>query len=543
MTVSNGQLGNQTTLNNAFASKSADNTMAGEQTFDDNVTINGNLTVNGATTTVNTTNMDVTDKNITVNDGGNDASSEGAGITVERTGTDGSIIYKDTSATKFAIGAVGSEVDAVDISTAQTITNKSIDADNNPITNLRHGAEVDNLANGAHGVTGNVVGTDSSQTLILKNIDGGTATDSSRITLPKNTTANLDALTDKEGTITYDTTLSKPVFNNGTDNIELAVLADISGNEPSLIANNSLAAAASAGALTIDLETQIAATPTSVDAVSISFLNATLATGTYNIRSVTVDLDATIPSTATLGYANGDDARVHVYALDNSGTVELAFAGSRIFKESGLHTTVALSTGSDLGTTLYSTALRSNVPIRYLGFVQIDAITTAGTWTAPDEIRLNQGQPEEPELLAVELSADTVSVLANTFEDVTGGTLTLRPGIWDLAYHIALALADTSGSANDMSGNLIITDSSDVLVDTSTCFVRSSVLAANGNLTFDVTRSVRLTVTSTDTYKLRLRSVDAIAVGAVVINGDGNAEAGLSDPDHESTFQARRVEQ
>lgn len=101
-----------------------------------NVIIPGDLTVNGTTTTINTTNLDVTDANITINNSGNDASAEGAGLAVERTGTNGSLVYEDALATKFKLGALGSEVEIVDISTAQTLTNKTIDADNNTITDI-----------------------------------------------------------------------------------------------------------------------------------------------------------------------------------------------------------------------------------------------------------------------------------------------------------------------------------------------------------------------------------------------------------------------
>jgi hypothetical protein len=102
----------------------------------DNVIIPGNLTVNGTTTTVNSATLDVADSNITVNDGGNDASAEGAGLTVERTGTDGSFIYEDALTSKFKIGALGSEVEVADISSSQTLTNKTIDADNNTIVDI-----------------------------------------------------------------------------------------------------------------------------------------------------------------------------------------------------------------------------------------------------------------------------------------------------------------------------------------------------------------------------------------------------------------------
>ncbi len=101
-------------------------TIAGAKTFSGNAVFSGDLTVNGTTTYLNSTNTDITDKNITINKGGDDASSEGAGLQVERTATDGSFIYADASATKFKIGALGSEVDVVGISSTQTVTNKTL---------------------------------------------------------------------------------------------------------------------------------------------------------------------------------------------------------------------------------------------------------------------------------------------------------------------------------------------------------------------------------------------------------------------------------
>jgi hypothetical protein len=60
-------------------------TIAGNKTFSNNVIVSGDLTVNGTTTTVNTSTLDVKDKNITVNYGTGDtsASADGAGLTIQ----------------------------------------------------------------------------------------------------------------------------------------------------------------------------------------------------------------------------------------------------------------------------------------------------------------------------------------------------------------------------------------------------------------------------------------------------------------------------
>lgn len=151
------------------------------------VIIPGNLTVQGTTTQVDTTNLNVKDANILLNDGGNDASAEGAGLTIERTGTNGAIKYEDALASKFKAGAVGAEVEIVNISGSQVLTNKDI--------------------------------------------DGGTASNTRRITLPKASSATLSGLTRKQGTIAYDTTLNEPVFDDGS------TLLSFGGGGGSLSAN------------------------------------------------------------------------------------------------------------------------------------------------------------------------------------------------------------------------------------------------------------------------------------------------------------------
>lgn len=63
--------------------------------------------------------------------------------------------------------------------------------------------------------------TVSNKTLTSPEINGanvsmGTASNTNRIVLPTETTTNLDALTDTQGLLAYDTSLNKPVYNDGT---------------------------------------------------------------------------------------------------------------------------------------------------------------------------------------------------------------------------------------------------------------------------------------------------------------------------------------
>lgn len=93
------------------------------------LTVEGNFTVTGTTTSVNSATLNVVDANISVNKNGtqSSANTNKAGLKVEMSdATHAQIGYDSSKASKFVVGEIGSEKEIVDVSSSQTLLNKTL---------------------------------------------------------------------------------------------------------------------------------------------------------------------------------------------------------------------------------------------------------------------------------------------------------------------------------------------------------------------------------------------------------------------------------
>ena len=166
-------------------------------TFSGNVIMSGNLTVNGTTTTVNTTNTTISDNIIELNSGIS-ASSNDAGILIERGSTgDNAFIGWDESADKFTVGTTTAT--AGDKSGGITVTTGTL------------------VANLEGDVTGDVTGTVSDISNHLLDEDNMASDSATKAPSQQSVKAYVDA---QDAAIASDTlTFTNKTFDaNGTGN-------------------------------------------------------------------------------------------------------------------------------------------------------------------------------------------------------------------------------------------------------------------------------------------------------------------------------------
>lgn len=171
---------------------------------------------------------------------------------------------------------------------------------------------------------------------------------------------------------------SADVLQWTVDNVNQGNLA--AATSASQIENLGITTSVASNALTINLTTSLGATPSSESPVKIGFRNATLSSGLSTAVSAESAVTVVVPSGATLSHADGVVNYIYVYAINYSGSIELAVS-RRMYSERTTVSTVALSSGSDANNVIYSTTARTGVSLRLVGRLT-STQTTAGTWAA-----------------------------------------------------------------------------------------------------------------------------------------------------------------
>lgn len=124
----------------------------------------------------------------------------------------------------------------------------------------------------------------------------------------------------------------------------------------------------------------------------IDFRSSTHAIGTVFTRVVSAAISTVISSGSTAGTTSAVAGRIAVIALDNAGTVELAWINAQsagaLLEDAVISTTAEGGAGAaDNYATAYSTTARSGLAYRIVGYVEFTQ-TTAGTWAAaPSKIQ------------------------------------------------------------------------------------------------------------------------------------------------------------
>jgi len=215
------------------------------------------------------------------------------------------------------------------------------------------------------------------------------------------------------------------------------------------IVNGTLTATVGSNILTFALKTKSGADPSVSDSVWIIFRHSTITNGGYTVRRVSSALSWTLSAGSTVGFANNQTGRIYAGLLDNAGTVEgfayypLSGLSLKGLDESALQSTTAEggAGAADSAQVLYSTTARTGVPVRLLGYIEIQTGATAGNWSnSPTKIQtLGPGVPRTGQIMQTPSASDgatatgsTALPFDNTIPQNTEGdqylSLTLTPG-------------------------------------------------------------------------------------------------------------------
>lgn len=148
------------------------------------------------------------------------------------------------------------------------------------------------------------------------------------------------------------------------------------------------------------------------------------------------------------------------------------------------------------------------------------------------------GKSYEDEVI---LTADTATVTADTYVDVTGATLTIPAGKYELGFDGTAGLQWASGSGS-VGMNISITDNANNVISGGVgILIATSMSAASDGTAVPMSRKVIINIAESTTYKLRVRCSESSGVAIARAYGVANIFAALTDPDNHFRFYVKSI--
>ena len=194
--------------------------------------------------------------------------------------------------------------------------------------------------------------------------------------------------------------------NASTDTITIA--ASGGGSAPNIVEpiNLGLAASVSGNALTIAVKTASGSDPSVGDPVLIPFRDATVATGTPSVLTLTGATSLTVSSGSTLGTSNSTPFRAWIVGLNDGGTFRLGIVncvtsnGVFPLREGMLQSSTAEggAGAADSAGVIYTGTAVTSKAMRILGYLEYQSgLATAGTYSsAPTLLHIASSNTKRP---------------------------------------------------------------------------------------------------------------------------------------------------
>lgn len=302
--------------------------------------------------------------------------------------------------------------------------------------------------------------------------------------------------------------------------------------------NIGLASSVASNIWTIALKGENGNDPSTTNPASAKIRSATLTTGNPVWMTRVSALSLAVPDTALLGTTSGVPYRIWILASTTDGTtwdVLCVFntqGTSQLHplpSESALHSATAIGTGSDSAGVLYCGSATTSMPVKWIGYAEIQE-ATAGTWATEETVIqvMGPGVRRSGEVVQTAVSADG-AVATGTTVIPNDDTI---PQITEGDQYLAQAITPTNtinileiGAIVFGSGSLGTQDIVAMFQDSTADALKATGARSEGGgalVTIPLFHRMRAATTSATTFRIRAGVANA---GTFTFNGTAGTRA------------------